>query len=391
MPLRSECRQTPFLIFIVTLLGSTLLAQTPQPGGGPDRPRIIVGDPSAPLQIYPEATAMSSPGNDVGLAAAIIKLADQRAAASKFSGINYLAKDGKTLVEGAWGFADQAKKIPNPPRTAFDIGSIGKLLTQIAALQLVEQGKLVLDEPFGKYLTDYPNRRIADQVTLRQLLLHTSGTSDIFDRITPNTDLHAMTGLKDFLPLFVDKPLEFAPGSTNHYSNAGYIVLGMVVEAAGGENYFDYVERHILNPAGMAQSGFFDRRHLPATVARSDNKSEHVTPMHPGRGSPAGGLQASAHDLARLVQAINDGRLLPPGSVNVLRGLLPHPPDPLPPADETKLASYGIEGGAPGVSAQLVVDPTGHHTRVVLGNADPPMAKDMAFTLREWMRQIPND
>jgi hypothetical protein len=111
--------------------------------------------------------------------------------------------------------------------------------------------------------------------------------------------------------------------------------------------------------------------------------------MHAVHGSPAGGLQASTGDLLRLVQAVDGGKLLKKESVKVLRDLIPHPPNTPPPADETKLAAYGIAGGGPGVSAQLAIDSTGHYTRVVLCNGSPPMAMSMAATIGEWIKQMP--
>jgi CubicO group peptidase (beta-lactamase class C family) len=355
--------------------------------------RRIIGGPGAPPQVFPEAKAIAPPKNDAELAEAISQLAGELAATGHYSGSIYLAKGGTALVNKAWGLADQEKKVPNAPDTAFDIGSIGKLLTQIAIVQLVEQGKIELDVPFGNYLKDYPNRQVADQVTVRQLLLHTGGLGDIFDRITPDTNLAGMTELKDFTPLFVNRPLTFAPGKGNRYSNAGYIVLGLVIEAASGENYFDYISKHILTPAKMERSGFFDRRNLPASVARSYNRSDDMTLMHPGRGSSAGGMQASAADLARLVESVNDGRLLKPDSVKTLRQFMPPPPpagqtnQEIKIADASKLSGQAVAGGAPGVSAELLIDASGQHTLVVLCNADPPMAMSMALTIREWLKQ----
>jgi CubicO group peptidase (beta-lactamase class C family) len=345
-------------------------------------PRL--GDP----QPFPEAKSTAPPKTDDELATAINRLAVELAAAGRFSGSVLVVVDGKPLVDNAWGEADRENHLPNKPETSFDIGSIGKLFTQIAILQLMEAGKMALDEPFGKYLTNYPNRDIAAKVTVRQLLLHTSGMGDIFDRAAPENDFSSMHQLNDFLPLFAHKPVEFAPGTQTHYSNAGYIVLGLVVEAVSGEDYYKYVEEHVLKPAGMRRSGFFDRSHLPPTVAHSYDDGSDVTRVHPVRGSSAGGLQASAGDLWRLVQAIDGGRLVKSESVKALRGLIPHPPTALR-IDESKLRGYGIAGGAPGVSAQLAIDPTGRYTRIILCNVSPPMAMSMAATINEWIKQMP--
>lgn len=346
--------------------------------------------PGEAPQPFPEAKAIAQPKNDEELAVAIKRLADELAKSGRFSGSIFLSGDGKTLVDGAWGEADRKAKTVNARGTAYDVGSIGKLFTQIAAIQLAETGKLGFDEPIGKYLPTYPNKAVAGKVTVRQLLLHTSGIPDIFRNVTPETKLESITELKDFLPLFIHKPLDFDPGSTKSYSNSGYILLGLIIEAVSGEkDYYTYVQRHILDPAGMAHSGFFDRAHLPPFVARSYQDADDVTGMHPRRGSPAGGLQASAGDLFRLVEAIDTAKLIKQESVRLLRDMIPHPPDAPPPADATKLMAYGIEGGAPGVSSQLVIDPTGRYVRIVLCNSGPPMAMSMGATIREWIKAMP--
>jgi D-alanyl-D-alanine carboxypeptidase len=353
-------------------------------GGKPGSPGERMRSPE-----FPEAKLIAQPKNDQELADAIRQLAGELAAAGKFSGAILIAANGKILVDNAWGNANREVKTSNSPETAFDVGSIEKLFTQIAILQLAEAGKLKLDDPFGKYLTDYPNRDIANKISVRQLLLNSSGLPDIFERVAPGTDLKSMRNLKDFLPLFVQKPLEFEPGSQNHYSSSGYIVLGLVIEALSGEDYQTYVKQKILEPAGMDRSGFFDREHLPPTVARSYDDDQDVTGMHPVRGSSAGGLQATTGDLFRLVQAIDTGKLIAKESVGVLRKLIPAPPNAPPPADESKLLGYGIGGGGPGVGAQLAIDPTGHYTRVILSNGGPPMAMAMGAAIREWIKQMP--
>ena len=345
--------------------------------------------PGGPPPELPEAKAIAQPKNEEELAAAIKQLADDLAAAGKFSGSILFAAGDKVLVDQAWGEADRKAKVANTPETAFDVGSIGKLLTQIAILQLAEASKLKLDEPFGKYVTDYPNQEIAGKVTVRQLMLNTGGIPDAFSNISPGTDLKSMRRLKDFLPLFASKPVEFEPGSSNRYSSSGYIILGLVIEAVSGQDYFSFVTKEILQPAGMTHSGFFDRKQLPATVARSYDGDEDVTEMHPPRGSSAGGLQVSSGDLFRLVQAVNAGKLLKKESVKVLRELVPTPPDAPPPADAAKLFAYGIGGGAPGISAQVAIDPQGHFTRVILCNSSPPMDMTMGATIRGWIQKLP--
>lgn len=366
---------------------STGQSSTAAPGAG-GAPRLIRG-PGGQPEPFPEAKQIAQPKSDNELAVAIRKLGNELAASGKFSGSVLVAVDGKTLIDDAWGEADREHKVANKPETSYDVGSIGKLFTQIAILQLLDAGKLKLDDTFGKYLTNYPNQGIASKVTIRQLLLHSSGMPDVFDRVTPDMNFKSMRELKDFLPLFAEKPLEFVPGSANRYSSAGYIVLGLIIEAVSAEDYYTYVKEKILEPAGMTHSGFFDRGHLPATVARSYDEGRDVTDMHAAHGSSAGGLQASAGDLFRLVQAINAGKLISKDSVKILRGLIPTPPNAAPPADDSKLVAYGIGGGAPGVSALLSIDPAGHYTRVILCNNSPPMAMAMGANIRAWLQELP--
>ena len=215
-----------------------IIQQGPGGPGGPGQRIVIGGGPDGPPEVYPEAKAMPQPKNDAELAAAINTLAAKLAEDGKFSGSVIWAKDGEALVNGAWGFADQNRGTANTPDTAYDIGSIGKLFTQTAVLLLVEQGKLSLDDTVGRHLKDFPNKAVAEKVTVRQLAMHTSGLGDIFDQFRDRIpDFAHMTELRDFLPLFADRPLEFEPGAQERYSNAGYIVLGLVIEAASGENY----------------------------------------------------------------------------------------------------------------------------------------------------------
>jgi len=337
---------------------------------------------------FPEAKEIAPPKNETELAAAVEKLGNQVAAAGRFSGAVLLARDGKPLVEKAWGLADRARHVANTTETSFDVGSLGKLITQIAILQLVQAGKLSLEEPFGKYLTDYPNRDVASKVTLRQLLVHASGMGDIADAATLEAKAGSLRTLKDFVPLFASDALAFPPGSQMRYSNAGYVVLGRVIEAVSRQDYYNYAEKNILEPAGMKHSGFFDRDRLPATAARSYDHGVDVTTMHPVRGAPAGGLQASVGDLLQLVAAIDTAKLISKQSIVELRDLVPRPPNAPPPVDATRFAAYGIAGGAPGVSAQLNVDASARYTRIVLCNGSPPMASSMAATIGDWLKQM---
>ena len=158
------------------------------------------------------------------------------------------------LFSHAYGLADRRRRIPNTLRTRFRIGSMNKMFTAVAILQLVEAGKVKLTAPLGTYLPDYPNRDVATKVTIHQLLTHTGGTGDIFG---PDFDAHRnqLRTLSDYVKLYGKRGPEFKPGSQWAYSNYGFILLGAVIEKVTGHSYYDYVQQHIYAPAGMTRSG----------------------------------------------------------------------------------------------------------------------------------------
>jgi hypothetical protein len=180
---------------------------------------------------------------------ALAARADKLAGEDELSGAVLVAKDGRVLFRHAYGLADRKRRIPNTIHTRFRIGSMNKMFTAVAILQLVEAGKVKLTAPLGKYLPDYPNRDVATKVTIHQLLTHTGGTGDIFG---PEFDAHReeLLTLADYVWLYGKRGLEFEPGSRWAYSNYGFILLGAVIERVTGHSYYDYVHAHIYAPAG---------------------------------------------------------------------------------------------------------------------------------------------
>ncbi len=104
----------------------------------------------------------------------------REAKAGRFAGAALLARNGKAVFAQAYGLADRAKRIPNTLETRFRIGSMNKMFTAVAVLQLVQAGKVGLNDPLGTYIPDYPNKDLATKVTIHDLLTHTGGTGDIF-------------------------------------------------------------------------------------------------------------------------------------------------------------------------------------------------------------------
>ena len=328
--------------------------------------------------------------------AALRSRLDQDSAADRFAGAVLVTKKGETLFSGAYGFADREKKLPNTIDTRFRIGSMNKMFTGTAVLQLVQAGKIDLTDVLGKYVPDYPNRELASKVTVHDLLTHTGGTGDIFG---PEFDAHRLElrTLDDYVALYGKRTPSFEPGSRWEYSNYGMLLLGVVIERASGESYYDYVAQKIFKPAGMTRTGSEpesevvpDRSvgymHRPGSGEWAPN-----TDTLPYRGTSAGGGYSTAGDLVRFAEALLDDKLLDAGHTQLLMtGKVSMPLG--------ARYAYGFEdarksdgtgwighaGGAPGMNADLRIFPSSGYVVVVLSNLDPPAAQRISefLTLR---------
>ena len=292
---------------------------------------------------------------------------DSLAAAQQFSGVVLIAHGGAPIVEKAYGTG-------NDIETAFNLGSINKLFTQIAIRQLAAAGKINLDSTLNRYWPDYPNVD-ARRATIRQILDHRSGIAGNIFAAPAGKTRHDVRSLADYFALFARDSLQFAPGTQRQYSNAGYIVLGLLVERLSGENYYDYVREHIYEPAGMTRTAAYPVDSLPPNTAigyttRDPDKDEplaHAIPntaLLPGRGSSAGGGYSTAHDLLRFLNAVRAGKI----------------------ANAPRAGMIGIAGGAPGLNAVMEGDLPGGYDVVVLANSDPPAAEQMSRAVRERLR-----
>ena len=237
--------------------------------------------------------------------------------AGHFSGVALVTQGDKVLLERNYGMADLAHAEPNGQGTRFNLASVGKLFTAVSILQLVQAGKVTLDATVGSYLPDYPNPAVCESVTLRHLLHHASGLDDIFTEAFERASKERFREPKDFLPLFADKALAFQPGTDFRYSNAGFLVLGLVIEKMSGQSYFEFVQGQVFQPAAMQDSGFFEAdeptKHLAVGYLPNKNRPGHWlanTFLHVVKGGPAGGGYATAADLDRFVRALVGGKLL---------------------------------------------------------------------------------
>ena len=150
--------------------------------------------------------------------------------------------------------------IPNRLDTKFNLGSMNKMFTAVCIAQLVEQGKLAYDDKIDKYLSDYPNSDAARKVTIHHLLTHTSGLGDFFNDKWRAKQFRVKK-VREYFPFFAEEKLKFEPGSKWSYSNAGFMVLGAIVEQVAGQDYFEYVREHVYKPAGMVNTDAFELDH----------------------------------------------------------------------------------------------------------------------------------
>ena len=329
-------------------------------------------------------------------------LVDVLVAADVFSGAVLVAKDGMPLLTLARGLASSGYNVPNRIDTKFNIGSMNKMFTGVAIVQLAEQGKLAFDDSVGTYLPDYPSA-VANTVTIHQLLTHTSGLGSYFNARF-EAALARVRTVQDFLALFRDDPLSFEPGARFQYSNAGYIVLGAIIEAVSGSDYYDYVRAHIYGPAGMVNTDAYELdRDVPNMAIGYTHRSPDWL-FDPGprrnilfrqglRGGPAGGGYSTVEDLLCFATALHTHRLLTPAYTEIaLGGKVETGPQAKRAYGfvEQRIADariVGHSGGFPGINGSLDMYPDRGYTLAVLANYDPPAAELISLKVRDMLTQ----
>jgi D-alanyl-D-alanine carboxypeptidase len=316
---------------------------------------------------------------------------DKAAATGKFSGVWLWAKNGVAVTSGARGKADRERGIDNTLNTRFRIGSMNKMFTAVATLQLVERGKLSLDDTIVKILPDYPNTNVASKVKVRHLLSHTGGTGDIFG---PEFEAHRLElkSLQDYVKLYGERDLQFEPGTKWEYSNYGFLLLGVLIEKVSGKSYYDYVAENVYKVAGMTDSGS-----EPESVEVANRSKGYMRDRFeivsnestlPWRGTSAGGGYTTAADLMKFADALRSNKLLKAETLAEATRPQFTPGDygfgfQIGRPDEVR--TFGHGGGAPGMNSILRVYPESGQTVIVLCNLDSPSASRMGDWLHARM------
>jgi len=272
--------------------------------------------------IFPAAVDAHSGSVDRGeLIARIDALVAEQMAAGPIPGVSVAVEHhGELILAEGYGYADLEHMAAVNPETVFRVGSVTKQFTSLAILQLVEQGKVGLQDPITKYFPDYPTQ--GHEVTVHHLLTHISGIKS-YTSLEEYSKIHRLDLThEELLAKFADEPFDFAPGEKFQYNNSGYYLLGMIIEKVSGESYEDYIENNIFGPLGMTGSMYCDPISIVPHRARAYDvgkdgivNSEPISLLPPGA---AGALCSTPLDLLRWQRALDTNRLFSAESREVM-------------------------------------------------------------------------
>jgi len=304
-----------------------------------------------------------------------------------------IVRDGQVAWTAGFGQADVENDVPVRPESVFRIASISKPMAAVAVMQLVERGRVALDNPIQKYVPAYPSKG-EQVVTVRHLLTHTSGIRHYRPGEMESRESYAT--LATAIAIFKDDPLLFAPGTRYLYSTYAYNLLAGVVERASGLSFGEYLRTRIWEPAGMRATSLEQPHEIVPRRVRQYIRGGGTPPL---RNAPyadlsikwaGGGIIASAVDLSRFDIALTDGRLLRPETIAEM-----HAPMRL--ANGT-LTGYGLgwmvfrddqgrdwvahSGGATGGTTYLLRDPARRLSVALLTNVgNAGNLRDLALEL----------
>ena len=242
---------------------------------------------------------------------------------SNFRGNIYIVKDNEVLYEKAAGFADLANEVPNSLETKFASASAGKVFVAVGILQLIERGKISFEDTLGKLL-DIDLQNIDDEVTVEQLLIHTSGVPDYFDESVmdeyeelwvdyPNYKIRHNS---DLLPLFISKSMMYPKGEKFQYNNSGYVLLAMIIEKVTGMYFDQYLKENLFDVCGMKSTGYYELDRLPAKCANNYIYCADTNDFHTNifsvdvKGTGAGGAFITVKDIVCFWNSLLNGILI---------------------------------------------------------------------------------
>lgn len=249
----------------------------------------------------------------------------QKAEETRFSGVVSLAAK-EDLFQAAFGYRDRANKLPNTTKTRFGIASGTKGFTALGIAALIDEGKFGLDT-FAYTIIGNRIKNLHKNITIRQLLAHTSGIGDYYDEdeIDDTNEfilaipIQNLVSPLDYIPLLEEKAQKFAPGTDTSYSNSGYITLAIIIELVASMPYQKFIEDVVFSKAQMERSGFFRSDCLPANTAlgyisEKDQLRTNIFNL-PVLGGGDGGAYSTLEDMNRFWQQVKGAHILPDQSV----------------------------------------------------------------------------
>ena len=299
-----------FLFVFCALLLALVISPGLLPAQGPKTPAPKPDTKSASAAPQVPTTAHDMTPEDVG--AFLDGVMPQQLARSDIAGaVVSVVKDGKVIFAKGYGYADVEKKMPvSAENTLFRPGSISKLFTWTAIMQLVEQGKLDLDRDVNDYLDFKIPATYPKPITLRNIMTHTPGFEEAVQELFV-ADAKDLKPLNQYLPEHLPQRI-FPPGTTPAYSNYATTIAGYIVQRVSGQPFDDYIDEHIFKPLGMSHCTF--RQPLPADLKPLMSKgyqlaSQPAKPFEYVEAFPAGSSSVSAMDMTHFMIAhLQDGQ-----------------------------------------------------------------------------------
>jgi CubicO group peptidase (beta-lactamase class C family) len=310
-----------------------------------------------------------------------------------FSGSVLVARGDKVVLSKGYGFSSVELQVPNTPNTTFRIASVTKQFTAAAVLLLADRKKLSLADPISKHFSNLPDAW--KNVTVRQLLDHTSGIPSYTDFVDLRSFALTSQSPQTIMALSAEKPMNFAPGAGFSYNNTAYVMAGWLIERVSGKTYAEFIEEDVLAPIGIKNSGYaFHDRVIPQRAQNyTEDSGKVVNAQYLDMSVPysAGAMYATTLDLHRWNRALYGGKLLTKESLAMMvdggkhqygLGIGVRNSE----RKEEGGLVYSHSGGMPGVRTMLIYEPASELTVAVLGNLDTAAIEDIAWLIRQYGR-----
>jgi len=344
----------------------------------------------------PPSTPIQSEASRTWLTSRLASIETQQ----PFSGAILVRRKGEEVYSLFKGVADASISVPVTRTSRFGMASGSKMFTAVAILQLDQAGKLSLKDSLIKYLPDFPDKEFAKRATLHQLLTHTAGAGDYWDDAYEKA-WDGITKTDQMLP-FVLRHLGDTPAGEFSYSNSGFVLLGLVIEAVSGKSFYDYVQERIFAPAGMKSTGYPVRSAAAAGIAIPYEPEMQAGAVKPGgyvparlnaRGTSAGGASTTADDLVAFAAGLRNGVLLDKAHFDLM--IAPHVPYGGKDSsygygtilEKSKgVLSFGHGGNAPGTQFEFKIYPEIDTVLLVMSNYNTIAPHEMASAIDHIIR-----